>query len=88
MTDQTTTTGTGSTSREMTDLLIGLNVTRDFLALVELLDTLPNLQITPYNVTRSLYQAVSQGRDIATLGMQLEGFFGPAKKSPGKPMPV
>lgn len=88
MTDQTTTTGTGSTSREMTDLLIGLNVTRDFLALVELLDTLPNLQKTPYNVTRSLYQAVSQGRDIATLGMQLEGFFGPAKKPPGKPMPV
>ena len=46
------------------------------------------MQKTPYNVTRSLYQAVSQGRDIETLGKQLEGFFGAAKKPAGKPMPV
>ncbi|MGB8333040.1 MAG: DUF1566 domain-containing protein [Desulfobacterales bacterium] len=88
MTEQTTTTGTGNTSRELSDLLISLNVTRDFLTLVELLDALPDIQKTPYNVTRSLYQAVSQGRDIETLGKQLEGFFGPAKKPAGKPMPV
>lgn len=88
MTEQTTSTGTGSTSRELSDLLISLNVTRDFLTLVELLDALPDIQKTPYNVTRSLYQAVSQDRDIETLGKQLEGFFGPAKKPAGKPMPV
>ena len=88
MTEQTTTTGTGNTSRELSDLLISLSVTRDFLTLVELLDALPDIQKTPYNVTRSLYQAVSQGRDIDTLGKQLEGFFGPAKKPAGKPMPV
>lgn len=88
MTEQTTTTGTGNTSRELSDLLISLSVTRDFLTLVELLDALPDMQKTPYNVTRSLYQAVSQGRDIETLGKQLEGFFGAAKKPAGKPMPV
>jgi hypothetical protein len=80
MTEQTTTTGTGNTSRELSDLLISLGVTRDFLTLVELLDALPDMRKTPYNVTRSLYQAVSQGRDIETLGKQLEGFFGAAKK--------
>ena len=88
MTEQTTTTGTGNTSRELSDLLISLGVTRDFLTLVELLDALPDMRKTPYNVTRSLYQAVSQGRDIETLGKQLEGFFGAAKKPAGKPMPV
>ncbi len=88
MTEQISTTGTGGTSRELADLLIGLNVTRDFLTLVELLDALPDMQKTPYNVTRSLYQAVSAGRDIQTLGTRLEGFFGPAKKPAGKPMPV
>jgi hypothetical protein len=88
MTEQTTTKGTGNTSRELSDLLISLGVTRNFLTLVELLDALPDMQKTPYNVTRSLYQAVSQGRDIETLGKQLEGFFGAAKKPAGKPMPV
>ncbi|MFZ0133037.1 MAG: DUF1566 domain-containing protein [Desulfobacterales bacterium] len=88
MTEQISSTGTGGTSRELTGLLISLNVTRDFLTLVELLDALPEMQKTPYNVTRSLYQAVSEGRDIVTLGLQLEGFFGPAKKPAGKPMPV
>ncbi len=88
MTEQTTTTGTGNTSREVSDLLISLGVTRDFLTLVELLNALPDMRKTPYNVTRSLYQAVSQGRDIETLGKQLEGFFGTAKKPAGKSMPV
>ena len=88
MTEQTTTTGTGDTSRELSDLLVSLAVTRDFLTLVELLDALPDMRKTPYNVTRSLYQAVSQGRDIETLGKQLEGFFGAAKKPAGKSMPV
>ena len=80
--------GQRSASKELTNIIISLNVTRDFLTLVELLDTLPNMQKTPFDVTRSLYQAVSQGRDVATLGKELEGFFGPPKKPAGKPMPV
>ena len=39
----------------------------------------------PYDITRSLYQAVSKGRDMNTLGKKLEGFFGPPVKSAGQP---
>jgi hypothetical protein len=88
MTDQTTVAGNRGASKGLTDIMVILNITRDFLTLVELLDTLPNMQKTPYDVTRSLYQAVSQGRDVGILGKELEGFFGPPKKPAGKPMPV
>ena len=81
-------TGNQAASKELTEIMVTLNITRDFLTLVELLNTLPNMQKTPYDVTRSLYQAVSQDRDIGTLGKELEGFFGPPKKPAGKPMPV
>jgi hypothetical protein len=74
-------------SKELSELRITINIMRDFLTLVELLDTLPNMTRVPYDVTRSLYQSVSKGRDIHTLGKQLEGFFGPPKKEPGKPLP-
>ena len=73
--------------RDLSDLRITINIIRDFLTLVELLDTLPNMKKVPYDVTRSLYQAVSKGRDIQTLGRELESFFGPPKKEPGKPLP-
>ena len=88
MVDQITVAGNQATSKELSNIMVTLNITRDFLTLVELLDTLPNMQKTPYDVTRSLYQAVSQGRDVSTLGKELEGFFGPPKKPAGKPMPV
>ena len=74
-------------SKDLSDLRITINIIRDFLTLVELLDTLPKMKKVPYDVTRSLYQAVSKGRDILTLGRELEGFFGPPKKEPGKPLP-
>ena len=74
-------------SKDLSDLRITINIIRDFLTLVELLDTLPNMSKVPYDVTRSLYQTVSNGRDILTLGRELEGFFGPPKKEPGKPLP-
>ena len=75
-------------SQDLLDLKISINITRDFLTMVELLDTLPDMSKVPYDVTRSLYQAVSKGRDIQTLGKELEGFFGSPKKPAGKPMPV
>jgi hypothetical protein len=71
-------------SKEIIDLKISLNITRDFLCLVQLLDTLPNTKRVPYDVTRSLYQAVSKGRDMHTLGKELEGFFGPPIKPAGQ----
>ena len=74
-------------SKEMTDLKINLNVIKGFLTLVELLNTLPNIKKAPYDATRSLYQAVSKGRDIETLGKVLEDFFGPPRIPAGKAMP-
>lgn len=88
MADSVAATEKKSNSKELTELKATLDIIRDFLTLVELLDALPNLQRTPYNVTRSLYQAVSQGRDIQSIGKQLEGFFGPPKKPAGKALPV
>ena len=55
--------GNQAASKGLTEIMVTLNITRDFLTLVELLNTLPNMQKTPYDVTRSLYQAVSQDRD-------------------------
>jgi hypothetical protein len=75
-------------SKEIIDLKISLNITRDFLCLVQLLDTLPNTKRVPYDVTRSLYQAVSKGKDMHTLGKELEGFFGPPIKPAGQPIPL
>jgi hypothetical protein len=75
-------------SKELIDLKISLNITRDFLCLVQLLDTLPNTKRVPYDVTRSLYQAVSKGKDMHTLGKELEGFFGPPIKPAGQPIPL
>jgi hypothetical protein len=74
-------------SKKMTDLKINLNVIKGFLTLVELLNTLPNIKKAPYDSTRSLYQAVSKGRDIETLGKVLEDFFGPPRIPAGKAMP-
>jgi len=79
--------GARNESKDLSDLRITINIIRDFLTLVELLDTLPNMSKVPYDVTRSLYQSVSKGRDIHMLGRELEGFFGPPKKEPGKPLP-
>ena len=88
MAEQNVAAGSKSETKDLTDLRISLNLTRDFLTLVELLDTIPNMEKVPYDVTRSLYQAVSKGRTIEALGKQLEGFFGPPKKPAGKQMPV
>jgi hypothetical protein len=88
MAEQAVAAGGRGASKQLTDLMVSLNLTRDFLTLVELLDTLSNMQRTPYEITRSLYQAVSKGRDIESLGREMEGFFGPPKKPAGKPVPV
>jgi hypothetical protein len=75
-------------SKEIIELKIRLNVTRDFLDFIQLLDNLPNMKRVPYDVTRSLYQAVSKGKDMHALGKELEAFFGPPIKPAGQPMPL
>jgi hypothetical protein len=88
MVKKSTIQGSKKQSKEVIDLKISLNITRDFLCLVQLLDTLPNMKRAPYDLTRSLYQAVSKGKDIHTLGKELEGFFGPPIKPAGQPLPL
>ena len=75
-------------SKAVIELKIRLNVTRDFLSLIQQLDAMPNMKKVPYDVTRSIYQAVSKGKDMHMLGKELEGFFGPPIKPGGQPMPL
>jgi len=77
-----------SESQNLIRLKNDLNTTREFLELVSFLDKVPQMEKTPYNATRSLYQAVSKGRDIGTLEKKLETFFGPPRKESGKSMPM
>jgi hypothetical protein len=75
-------------SQELISLKNILNSTREFLRLVRVLEELPQMEKTSYDATRSLYQAVSRGRDIRTLEKKLETFFGPSQKASGKSLPV
>jgi len=75
-------------SQELIRLKNDLNTTREFLEIVRFLDELPQMEKTSYDATRSLYQAVSKGRDIGTLEKMLEAFFGPPSKASGKSMPM
>ena len=75
-------------SQELIRLKNDLDSTREFLELVRFLDELPQMERTSYDATRSLYQAVSKGRNISTLEKKLETFFGPPQKASGKSLPV
>jgi len=75
-------------SQKLIRLKNDINTTREFLEIVSFLDKVPQMEKTSYNATRSLYQAVSKGRDISSLEKKLETFFGPPRKESGKPMPM
>ncbi len=75
-------------SKELIRLKNDLDTTKEFLELVSFLDKVPQMEKTSYDATRSLYQAVSKGRDISTLEKKLETFFGPPRKASGKSMPM
>ena len=75
-------------SQELIGLKNDLNSTRKFLELVSFLDKVPQMEKTSYDATRSLYQAVSKGRNISTLEKKLETFFGPPQKASGKSLSV
>ncbi|MBW1821119.1 MAG: DUF4388 domain-containing protein [Deltaproteobacteria bacterium] len=75
-------------SKELIRLKNDLDTTKEFLELVSFLDKVPQMEKTSYDATRSLYQAVSKGRDIRTLEKKLETFFGPPRKASGKSMPM
>ncbi len=70
-------------SQELIRLKNDLNTTREFLELVRFLDKVPQMEKTSYDATRSIYQAVSKGRDISTLEKKLETFFGSPRKGSG-----
>jgi hypothetical protein len=78
----------GGESKEIKDLKININITKGFLNFVKKIDSLPNMDKTPYAETRSFYQAVSKDRDLNSLEKQLEDFFGPPIKPAGKPIPM
>ncbi|MBT8374774.1 MAG: DUF1566 domain-containing protein [Deltaproteobacteria bacterium] len=75
-------------SQELRNLKNNIGLTKKFLNLVRHFDQLPKMEKTPYDATRSLYQAVSKGRDISRLVKVLEIFYGPPRKAPGKSMPL
>jgi len=77
-----------SESKEVKALKLNLNVTKSFLDLVKKIDSLPDMKKTTYDQTRSLYQAVSKGRNIDAMEKELQGFFGDPAKPAGKPMPL
>jgi len=73
-----------SDSKAIKDLKLNLNVTKGFLDLVEKIDSLPDMKKAKFTETRSLYQAVSKGRDVEAMEKELEEFFGPPAKPAGK----
>jgi len=73
-----------SESEEVKDLKINLNITKGFLDLVEKIDSLPDMKKVRFTETRSLYQAVSKGREIETMEQELADYFGPPAKPAGK----
>ena len=77
-----------SDAKEIKALKINLKITKEFLDFIEKIDSLPDIERTPYTKTRSLYQAVSKGRGIKTMEKQLEEFFGVPIKPAGKPIPL
>lgn len=77
-----------SESQEVQDIRENLDIMKDFLDLVKKIDSLPEMNRRSCEESRSLYEAVSQGRDINTMGKQLEGFFGPPCNPAGKSIPL
>jgi len=73
-----------SDSKEIKVLKASLNITRGFLDLIEKFGSLPNMKKAKYTETRSLFQAVSTGRELAVMEKELEEFFGPPAKPAGK----
>ncbi|MBU0987755.1 MAG: DUF1566 domain-containing protein, partial [Proteobacteria bacterium] len=61
--------------------------TKGFLDLVKKIDSLSGMKKTDYSQIRSLYQAVSKGRDVFAMEKELDEFFGPPTKPAGKSLP-
>ena len=66
------------------DIKKELNRAKDFLCLAEMFNIQPEVKKHPPQQTRSLYQAVSEGRDIVFLDSMLEAYFGTPKKKAGQ----
>jgi hypothetical protein len=75
-------------SRKVQDLKENVSMLKDFLELVKKIDSLPAMDRRSHEESRSLYEAVSNGRDVNTMDKQLEGFFGTPCKPLGESMPL
>ncbi len=73
-----------SEGRGIQDIKENVNTLKDFLDLVKKTDSLASMDRRSYEESRSLYEAVSEGRDINVMAEQLEGFFGPPSKPSGE----
>jgi hypothetical protein len=78
--DEILTTGTEC----MRELRNNKPILSGFLDLARQIDALPNLEKRFYEEPRSLYQATSVGRDLATLENMFKAFFGLPAKPAGK----
>jgi hypothetical protein len=78
--DEILTTGTEC----MRELRNNKPILTGFLDLARQIDALPNLEKRFYEEPRSLYQATSVGRDLATLENMFKAFFGLPAKPAGK----
>ena len=74
--------------KHIIDFKSSLNITRSFLELIKQLESMPNMAKVSYDRARSLYHAVSKGRDVNELSKELEPFFGPAAKPAEKSLPL
>ncbi len=77
-----------SEAKEVQDIKKNLDITKKFLDLVKEINSLPEMDRRSHKECRSLYEAVSNGRDSDTMGKQLEGFFGPPSKRAEEPVPL
>ena len=61
-----------SDSKAIEDLKLNLDITKSFLGLIEKLNSLPDMKRARFTETRSLFQAVSKGRELAAMEKELE----------------
>jgi hypothetical protein len=77
-----------SGSDALADLVEDIDMLIEFLAFIQKLDTLPNMEGQFYEENRSLYQVVSKGRTLTAMETYLGEYFGDPEKAAGKPLPL
>jgi type II secretory pathway pseudopilin PulG len=76
------------TDQEIGDITLHLNTTREFLDIIKQLDSIAGMHKCSYDETRSLYQAIAKGVDVAVIEQKLAQFFGEPSKVAGESIPL